>query len=56
MIEILDVITPIHMILQRITLINTILGVSTKVSYTVELVSEILPELEETSEINLEEI
>jgi hypothetical protein len=56
MIEILEVISSIHTTLARIAQINTILSVTTTVSYTVNLVSEILPELDEVSEINLEEV
>lgn len=56
MIEILDVLTPIKTTLLRIVQINTEISVQTRVSYTVDLISEIIPEMEEVSEINLEEV
>lgn len=56
MIEILDIVSSINTILERIGQINTVLEVSTKVTYTIGLTSQILPELEEVSEVNLEEV
>ena len=56
MIEILELTTPIKTILLRIVQINTEIELNCKVSYTIALTSEILPEMEEVSEINLEEV
>ena len=56
MIEILELLTPIKTTLARIVRINTEVNLTCKISYTVDLISEIIPEMEEVSEINLEEV
>lgn len=56
MIEIMDVLSGINKILDRVGLINTEIILSSQTSYTINLISETIPILDETSQVDLEEV
>lgn len=56
MIEIVSIISKINTILNGIGLANMVIAEASKVTYTINLISTVLPILDEVSEIDLEEI
>ena len=56
MIEIIDIISKVQLILDRIGVLDMELNKTSKVTYTIDLVSMVLPQLDEVSQIDLEEV